>query len=65
MGELSYRDDVADGVRLAPAWRALFTAWPDRFLLGFDTWTDERGLAMARSSAGPPLVRGAARLDRR
>jgi hypothetical protein len=42
VGELSYRHDVADGGRLAPAWRALFVAWPDRFVLGSDTWTNER-----------------------
>ena len=33
---------MTDGGKLAPAWRALFTAWPERFLLGSDTWTNER-----------------------
>ena len=42
VGELSYRSDVTDGGRLAPAWRELFVAWPDRFLLGSDTWVNER-----------------------
>ena len=37
VGELSHRDDVTDGGKLAPAWRALFTAWPERFLLGSAT----------------------------
>jgi hypothetical protein len=42
VGELSYRYDVTDGGRLAPAWRALFLAWPDRFVVGSDTWVNER-----------------------
>ncbi len=42
VGELSYRYDVTDGGKLAPAWRALFLAWPDRFVLGSDTWINER-----------------------
>ena len=42
VGELSYRYDVTDGGRLAPAWRALFVAWPDRFVVGSDTWINER-----------------------
>ena len=42
VGELSYRYDVTDGGKLVPAWRALFLAWPDRFVLGSDTWINER-----------------------
>ena len=42
VGELSYRDDVSEGARLTPAWRALFIAWPDRFVVGSDTWINER-----------------------
>jgi Amidohydrolase len=42
MGELSYRNDVTDGGKLSKAWRALFTAFPDRFLLGSDCWVTER-----------------------
>lgn len=42
MGELSYRYDVTDASRLTPSWRALFIAWPDRFVLGSDTWINER-----------------------
>lgn len=42
VGELSYRYDVTDGGKLAPAWRTLFLAWPDRFVLGSDTWINGR-----------------------
>ena len=42
MGELSYRNDITDGGRLSKPWRALFTAYPDRFLLGSDCWVVER-----------------------
>ena len=42
-GELSYRYGIvgSDG-RLTPEWRALFTRYPDRFLIGSDTWINER-----------------------
>jgi hypothetical protein len=42
VGELSYRYDVTEAGRLTPPWRTLFVAWPDRFLLGSDTWINER-----------------------
>ena len=42
MGELSYRNDITDGGKLSTQWRALFTAYPDRFLLGSDCWVTER-----------------------
>jgi predicted TIM-barrel fold metal-dependent hydrolase len=41
-GELSYRSGVADTRTLEPEWKALFTRYPDRFLLGSDTWVNER-----------------------
>lgn len=42
-GELSYRSGItAGGGKLTPEWRALFTKFPDRFLLGSDTWISER-----------------------
>ena len=42
-GELSYRSGItAGGGRLSPEWRALFEKFPDRFLLGSDTWISER-----------------------
>ncbi len=42
MGELSYRNDITEGGKLSKAWRTLFTAYPDRFLLGSDCWVVER-----------------------
>ncbi len=42
-GELSYRHDVADASgKIDPAWKALFEKYPDRFLLGSDTWVNQR-----------------------
>ena len=42
-GELSYRDGItgADG-QLSAAWRNLLERHPDRFLIGSDTWIDQR-----------------------
>ena len=43
MGELSYRPGLTcgDGV-LCPEWRALILKYPDRFLIGSDTWVNQR-----------------------
>jgi hypothetical protein len=42
-GELSYRSGITDGAgKLTAEWRALFEHYPDRFLLGSDTWVPER-----------------------
>ena len=42
-GELSYRSGItANGGGLTPEWRGLFEKYPDRFLLGSDTWISER-----------------------
>jgi len=42
-GELSYRSGITGfGGKLTPEWQALFTKFPDRFLLGSDTWISER-----------------------
>jgi len=43
MGELSYRPGLTcgDGL-LCPEWRALLLKYPDRFLIGSDTWIDQR-----------------------
>ncbi len=40
--ETSLRSDVAPGGILNPAWRDLFLRFPDRFMVGSDTWTDAR-----------------------
>ncbi len=43
MGELSYRPGLTcDGGQLCPAWRALMLKYPDRFLIGSDTWINPR-----------------------
>ena len=42
-GELSYRSGITDGAgQITPEWRALFARHSDRFLLGSDTWINER-----------------------
>lgn len=40
--ELSLRTDVAPGGTLDPAWQAVFLRYPDRFLVGTDTWVTSR-----------------------
>jgi len=40
--ELSYRYGIADGGKLTPEWKRLFERYPDRFLLGSDTWISQR-----------------------
>lgn len=40
--ELSYRYGITAGGKLTPEWKALFERYPDRFLLGSDTWINER-----------------------
>ena len=42
MGELSYRPGLTDSGSLTPPWRALCTEWPERFLVGSDTWVNQR-----------------------
>ena len=43
MGELSYRPGLTcDGGNLCPEWRALILKYPGRFLIGSDTWTNQR-----------------------
>ncbi|WP_343628764.1 amidohydrolase family protein [Roseateles sp.] len=43
MGELSYRPGLTcDDGQLCPAWRALILKYPERFLIGSDTWVNQR-----------------------
>ena len=53
MGELSYRPGLTctgdkegdrDSQHLCPAWRALLLKYPTRFLIGSDTWVNQRWL---------------------
>ena len=41
VGELSYRG-LDNGAGLSPRWRALFLKYPDRFIIGTDTWITPR-----------------------
>ena len=42
-GELSYRSGITDGAgKLSDDWRNLFARYSDRFLIGSDTWINER-----------------------
>ncbi len=40
--ELALRTDVAPGGTLDPEWRAVFLRYPDRFMVGTDTWVTSR-----------------------
>jgi hypothetical protein len=40
--DLAFRTDQAQGGKVDPEWRAAFMEFPDRFLLGTDTYTPER-----------------------
>ncbi len=40
--DLAFRSDHASGGKVDPGWRAVFLAFPDRFLVGTDTFTPER-----------------------
>jgi hypothetical protein len=43
VGELSYRPGlVCDDDQLCPAWRALLLKYPTRFVVGSDTWINQR-----------------------
>jgi amidohydrolase family protein len=42
VGELSFRYDVTSDGRLTAEWRALFERFPDRFVVGSDTWVNAR-----------------------
>ena len=40
--DLAYRNEHGSGGKVAPEWRKLFTEFPDRFMVGTDTFTPER-----------------------
>lgn len=42
IGELSYRPGLTDGRGPAAEWRDTFTALPERFVIGSDTWVNPR-----------------------
>ena len=42
-GELSYRPGLTcEGGKLCPEWRALLLKYPNRFMIGSDTWVNQR-----------------------
>jgi amidohydrolase family protein len=52
-GELSYRSGIVDASgKLTAEWRGLFEKYPDRFLLGSDTWVPERWASYGEIMAG-------------
>lgn len=40
--ELSYRHGITEGGKLTAEWRRLFENYPERFLVGSDTWASQR-----------------------
>lgn len=40
--DLAYRSDMADSGKVDPKWRAAFKEFPDRFMVGTDTFAPER-----------------------
>ncbi len=52
MMELSYRSGIADGGGISPEWRELFARHSDRFLLGSDTWVNQRWSSYGSIMAG-------------
>lgn len=40
--DLAFRTDQASGDKVDPAWRAVFLQFPDRFMVGTDSFTPER-----------------------
>jgi hypothetical protein len=40
--DLAFRGDQANGSKVDPAWREAFNEFPDRFVIGTDTFTPER-----------------------
>jgi hypothetical protein len=40
--DLAFRTDQASGGKVAPEWRAAFMEFPDRFMVGTDTFVPER-----------------------
>jgi len=53
LGELSYRPGLTcEGGRLCPEWRQLILKYPDRFVIGSDTWINQRWMYYDQLMAG-------------
>jgi hypothetical protein len=51
-GELSFRGGITVGGELSLEWRGLFDKYPDRFLLGSDTWINQRWIDYGSTMKG-------------
>jgi hypothetical protein len=53
LGELSYRPGLTcEGGRLCPEWRQLLLKYPSRFVIGSDTWVNQRWQAYDETMRG-------------
>jgi len=53
VGELSYRPGLTcEAGKLCPEWRALISKYPDRFVIGSDTWVNQRWASYDQLMAG-------------
>lgn len=53
VGELSYRPGLTcEAGKLCPEWRALISKYPDRFVIGSDTWVNQRWTSYDQLMAG-------------
>jgi hypothetical protein len=53
VGELSYRPGLTcEGGKLCPEWRQLIQKYPDRFVIGSDTWINQRWSSYDQLMAG-------------
>jgi hypothetical protein len=59
--DLAFRSDQALGGKVDPAWLKLFEAFPDRFMVGTDTYTPERWILSRSMRAGAAAGSGACR----
>jgi amidohydrolase family protein len=50
--ELSYRSGITEGGKLSAEWRELFARHADRFVLGSDTWVNQRWSDYGRTMQG-------------
>ena len=51
VGELSYRYDITQDGKVTPAWQELFARFPNRFVIGSDTWVNPRWAEYAQIMA--------------
>ncbi len=49
--DLAFRSEHGGGAKVPAEWRALFTAFPERFMVGTDTFTPERWLYVVEHAA--------------